>query len=787
MSVTPSPIGGFAGQFFDNNGNPLSGGKVYTYAAGTTTPLAAYTTLAGNTPHTNPIILDSAGRVPGGEIWLTLGVGYKFVIETSAGLLIGTYDNVPSAAAPPAANDADSIMYEQGYLVTAGSFVAGKTYRIVSVGSTNFTAIGASANLPGVHFIATGAGTGTGTAELSQTVEEKLRQYVSVKDFGAVGDNVTNDTAAFQAAIDYGLENSRAIYVPSGDYLITAPLFINGTRGSGNQATFKMFGEIASDAVTHSNGLIVSRTNINFTGLNTALFKIHFDDFFFESLEFTDFTVRTPFGHASSKTSIGFDVEKNTSNYASKLQWLNINCYNMKGLARFFRTAGDPSSAPNYFGPTYFDRCNSYNTEYGIKLQNVNLNLLYIDRCMIHAALTNGGIWIDGSGTLLNMRNTHFEGCEPAGFNFTTSNWSTSLGLDNVSAESTGKISGYGYIKPYIPTFGYSALRVYVSNFLYPPAFMPEEYRLPYGATIASQCPVKVSGYGWIAETPETIIPVVSNDATFNQTDKSTFFIIRSLSTAFGRAGQRVIEKSIAGQAFGVGRSPVSTGLPTGLRDYCVGVDSNALIQNNVEGATSIYDGYVYGSFTGEFTDANNGFVAAEFLIDGLDIDIPTGFQWEPFIGTVVFMAPIENGQAVTNIEFSVFQSVWRTPMYMTIEPQLLTAQQAATVFPKKNLWGNAISNGATNDYIIKGQVNQEYSVRVRFTFNAGASGIYEYIVRGDGTTAGRTYITTINSVAAGITVSIYGFPSDADLYGISIANATGSQVAVTIENEYLS
>ena len=43
-------------QFFDNNGNPLVGGKLYTYAAGTTTPLATYTDASSGTPNTNPII-----------------------------------------------------------------------------------------------------------------------------------------------------------------------------------------------------------------------------------------------------------------------------------------------------------------------------------------------------------------------------------------------------------------------------------------------------------------------------------------------------------------------------------------------------------------------------------------------------------------------------------------------------------------------------------------------------------------------------------------------------------
>ena len=95
-AVSLSIFGGVGAQFFDNNGNPLSGGKIYTYGAGTSTPLATYTSSTGVTAHTNPIVLDSAGRVPGGEIWNQLLL-YKFVLETSTGVLIATYDNVGSS------------------------------------------------------------------------------------------------------------------------------------------------------------------------------------------------------------------------------------------------------------------------------------------------------------------------------------------------------------------------------------------------------------------------------------------------------------------------------------------------------------------------------------------------------------------------------------------------------------------------------------------------------------------------------------------------------------------
>jgi hypothetical protein len=94
MSVNLSPLGGVAAQFFNNDGVPLAGGLIYTYLAGTSTPAATYTTSAGTIAHSNPIVLDSAGRVPGGEIWLTESITYKFILRDSAGALLGTYDNI---------------------------------------------------------------------------------------------------------------------------------------------------------------------------------------------------------------------------------------------------------------------------------------------------------------------------------------------------------------------------------------------------------------------------------------------------------------------------------------------------------------------------------------------------------------------------------------------------------------------------------------------------------------------------------------------------------------------
>ena len=77
-------------QFIDANGAPLAGGKLYTYAAGTTTPLATYTTYAGTVSNANPVILDSAGRA---SVWLGAG-SYKFVLKDSTDVLVYTTDNI---------------------------------------------------------------------------------------------------------------------------------------------------------------------------------------------------------------------------------------------------------------------------------------------------------------------------------------------------------------------------------------------------------------------------------------------------------------------------------------------------------------------------------------------------------------------------------------------------------------------------------------------------------------------------------------------------------------------
>jgi hypothetical protein len=302
MSVTPSPIGGFAAQFFDNNGVILSGGKIFTYAAGTTTPQASYTSASGVTPHSNPIILDSAGRVPGGEIWLTDGLVYKFVIETATGILLGTYDNITgvnsnfinytiqeeviTATAGQTVFNLSTINYTPGtnsltvYIDGVNQYV-GDSYLETDSDTVTFTS--------GVHVGAevkftTAVQTTTGAVDASivsyeppfansvaTNVEAKLAQTVSVKDFGAVGDwdgtqstpgTGTDDTAAIQAAIDYCIANGATLFFPQGRYRTTAPLVIDKTPYTNDPINGDMSGIAIQGASARSAQIVADHDGV---------------------------------------------------------------------------------------------------------------------------------------------------------------------------------------------------------------------------------------------------------------------------------------------------------------------------------------------------------------------------------------------------------------------------------------------------------------------------------------------------------------------------------------------
>ena len=140
MTVGLSPVAGAGWQFFDSNGVPLAGGRLYTYAAGSTTPETTYTSSTGATANSNPIILNSAGRVSGTtEVWLTITTAYKFVLKTDADVQLWSADDISGIAGVgnplPVSSGGTGRATATAYAVICGGTTAtGSFQSVASVG-----------------------------------------------------------------------------------------------------------------------------------------------------------------------------------------------------------------------------------------------------------------------------------------------------------------------------------------------------------------------------------------------------------------------------------------------------------------------------------------------------------------------------------------------------------------------------------------------------------------------------------------------------------------------------
>jgi parallel beta-helix repeat protein len=196
-----------------------------------------------------------------GAAFPALGLGdYFYATITSSG---GTQEIVKATAR---SGDSLTIVRAQESTV-AQSFAAGSRFELrVTAQSIIDTAqqYAADADLSLRVDLAAATGSslvgfqqaGSGTA--LRTVQAKLRETVSVKDFGAVGDGVTNDSAAIQSAI----ASSRSIFFPAGNYLVTTLITINATD-------IKLHGVGAASKITSAT----LKNVIRLATLNRAVFE----------------------------------------------------------------------------------------------------------------------------------------------------------------------------------------------------------------------------------------------------------------------------------------------------------------------------------------------------------------------------------------------------------------------------------------------------------------------------------------------------------------------------------
>lgn len=216
-------------QMFDVNGDPLNGGQVETYIAGSATPAATYTSSAGTVQQANPIILNSLGKTSS-PIWLAAGVAYKFVVKDSSGVSLWTIDGISGV------NDASvsvSEWVDSGFVptyISATSFsVPGDQTGILQVGRRLKTVNTSGVIYSGISASVFGSGVTTVTVlNDSGTLDAGLSSLA----YGLISaDNTSFPFATFAAASTIAVSNDDA--TNAAHYL----LFADGTAGQENVKT----------------------------------------------------------------------------------------------------------------------------------------------------------------------------------------------------------------------------------------------------------------------------------------------------------------------------------------------------------------------------------------------------------------------------------------------------------------------------------------------------------------------------------------------------------------------
>ena len=348
-------------QAFDNNGLPAAGALLYSNVAGGiySIPQPTYSNAAGTVYNPNPIVADASGRF-NQEIWLDTSLGYSFTMTLADGTVIGTWDNVV-----PTASSGNLAGVYDAFAASSGASLVGYTQG--------------------------------NTGAVARTVQSKLQEAVSVKDFGAVGDGVHDDTAAIQAAI--AAAEGGKLVLPIGTYATTG-LTLSAS------SNIEIEGYCAILKLTAPGNII----NINGTGTDPNI-NIHFKGIIFQGNGQTASTLVTlTHVHGVRFSDCQFyDVSGSGSVHVLlNAAWVTQfdNCY-------FQASAYTCSSLLRIIGNT--QKANFYNCRF---LSNSAGDGVYIDTC-----INNSFYGCDFEGNNIGVRlintvnggrcdNNNFNGCD---------------------------------------------------------------------------------------------------------------------------------------------------------------------------------------------------------------------------------------------------------------------------------------------------------------------------------------------------------------------------------------
>ncbi len=397
-SISPTP----KLQFFAANGTPLVGGKLYSYAAGTTTPLATYTDEAGLTPNANPVILDSRGEA---SVWLG-STAYKLRLTTATDVDVWTVDNL---------NKGDTA---------------------------TLAALAASGGAALVGFIQSGSGA------QARTAQDKMRDVVSVFDFmtptqiAAVKAN--NYTTVTAAEITTAVQNAitaaagRTVLIPAGTYRISDTLSYNVPKSFG---AFSPGIKLMGDGMTKTF-LDHRAANKPLIDIDSATHEISYEAAMGASI--SELAIINPGSTAGSigiRVLNGYQVKidhcyiKNMTSHGIELKngLYTDDGWNMISITQTWLdaclgwglkadgAAGRNEGSYTYLREVFFQTCGTYSSAYvppsgGMIWKG---QILAMESCAFANGNENVGLYIPGgagSAQTAELRNTTFENCKQRSF-----------------------------------------------------------------------------------------------------------------------------------------------------------------------------------------------------------------------------------------------------------------------------------------------------------------------------------------------------------------------------------
>lgn len=273
---------------------PLAGGKLYFYDAGTSDAKDTYSDDTLQTANTNPVILDANG-----EATIYLSGSYKVVLKESDDTQLWSVDNITAvqelavwttggpatfiSATSFSVDGDETATYKAGRrlrltdsstlydTVKADSTVASGITTIVTSGestlTSNLSAVDYGIDDPNntaLGFIQSGTGV------VGRSVNAKLRDVVSIKDFGCKVDNSTDDATAFQAAADTG----KLLQLPEGTMIIGSNITLTADLYLWAESPTKCIvkGSAGTEQI-RSNGYNIYLNGIKFDSLAEVIFN----------------------------------------------------------------------------------------------------------------------------------------------------------------------------------------------------------------------------------------------------------------------------------------------------------------------------------------------------------------------------------------------------------------------------------------------------------------------------------------------------------------------------------